>query len=300
MIVHPGPDTSAWAETITSPEIVATINGEPLYSDQVFRSKKSRDFFYFADHDSSPTRSNLEEYQNYMRLGKKRSLVHSQGTIIEILRNQWIEQQGIAVTDEELEAAWQNSSARKKFLKNFDLEKWEKEKVERKVRYTSYREALDPKHFPKEVYQPSQIEDYTKYLKKVHKKFYENRKETSYSDFSVWAVELLGWAGVPQKQWTSFEEKLNSKGGLKKHQFQNMIKNRIIENRVLGILAKTDPELKRCLDKHPQKNIETPSKDRRRCSRGKIRKFWKTIYQKADIQIHDPELAPVLDLIRKP
>lgn len=300
LVVHPALDSSARGETGSSKEIIATINGEPLSATQAFIGKKRWDFSYFSDYDSFPTRSNLEEYRNYMRHVKKNIPSFVQRAIIEIIQNQWIEKQGITVTDEELETAWQNSIAGKKFIKNFDSEKWVREKTKRKIRYTSYREALDPKYFPKEVYQPSQIEEYTKYLEKVHKKYRENWKDTAYFHFSAWAPELLGWAGVPQEMWASFEEMLDSPGGLQKNGVRDKLKNLKIENKILAILTETDPVLKRCLNEHPKKSTEAPSENRRKCIGGKISEFWKTVYQKADIQIHDPELEPVLDLIRNP
>ena len=280
------------------PEIIATINGEPLTISQAFLNRTRFDFGYYSNHDSSPVRSSLEEYQKTLRYAKRNSATHLAGIIVKTFRQQWMEQQGVSVTDEELETAWQSSEARKKFLNRFDEEWWKKEKVIRKIKLVSYKEALDPKYFPKEVYEPSQIEAYTAYLKKVHQKYFGNHKESTYRSFSAWAMELMGWVGLNSEQWTAFEQIVSSPAGLEKYHLRNSMESFKVENRILEILSKTDPELKRCLERHPQKTLETRSKDRRKCIGGKINEFWRTIFRKADIQIHDPELEPVLDLLR--
>jgi len=299
IIVYSGAHTSVWAETISPPKIIATVNGEPLFANEAFNIKKLLDFSYFSNYDSFPSRSNFEEYQKYMRYAKESGAVYLQGDILKILQKQWMKQQEIFVTEEELETAWQNSEERKKFLKVFDEQSWKKRNEIQKIKLVSYKEASDPKHFPKAVYKPSQIEAYTAYLKKVHQKYFGNHKESSYRSFSEWAMELIGWVGLNSGKWATFEQIFSSPAGLEKFQFRESMEAIKMEIRILKILSENDLELKQCLENNPPIKPETHSKERGKCIGNKYQEFWETLYNKADIQIHDPELEPFLDLIRK-
>ena len=290
---------TAGEKVVWVPEIIATVNGEPLTSSQAFVNRIRFDFGYYSKYDSSPNKSNLEKYRKNIRYAKKHFTKHLAGIIRQTLHQQWMEQQGITVTDEELETVWQSSEARKKFLNKFNEEWWEKEKPILKTKLVSYKEALDPKNFPNEIYKPSQIEAYTAHLKKVHQKYFGNHKESFYRSFSEWAMELKGWVGLNSEQWTKFEQIFSSPAGLEKYYLRNSMKSFKVDNRILKNLSNTDAELKQCLEEHPQKTLETRSEGRRKCIGGKINEFWKTIIQKADIQIHDPELEPALDLLLK-
>ena len=295
IIDHPGLDTSARASTEAASEIVATVNGEFLYASEVIPSQLTVAFLYYIDH---PPQTNLEQYRKYTKRVKVSFLIKK---IKQVIRRQWIEEQGIAVSKQELDTAWQNSRASKRL----NLKQWKKEKNFSKVLFKSFKEALDPQHFPKKIYQASQIEKYKKYLKSVHQKYHERLQKSDISSFSDWVTALWGWTSSGPQRWeieenitSSFEKSVASE----KQQFRSRIIKLKTRIRALEIKAETDPHVKRCLDKHPPKGLETYetySKERRICLGRKAINHLNFIYQKADIQIHDPELKPALDFFRK-